>query len=291
MTTTNGSTSQHSVDSGLLSDKLRQAIICEIQRGWRYERATEAPIIHVAFLVEPALWFSEGDIIAIFDAVAISTGTVSWHLNRLRNDGFFIAKPGPDGVAAYKLEREMRHRLQNETRYQPLAQPDAEPEKQAVSHQLEQLESRLTDADEAEFLRETLVCLQCQAFRAAIVMGWNLAFDHVRGWIFRHHLVAFNAELTQRNRTRNQKYDAVQDKGEFPESERTVLEIARDSGILNKHHFTTLQNALNLRHRCASERVQSQRAYGSRPHCRAAEQHNSAAELTDSERNLTKARG
>lgn len=43
---------------------------------------------------------------------------------------------------------------------------------------------------------ETVSCIERAAFRAAIVMGWNLAYDYIRQWVFDSHLAEFNGSLT-----------------------------------------------------------------------------------------------
>ena len=70
------------------------------------------------------------------------------------------------------------------------------------------VETMLTDlpgkiADDAErlFLNETLTCYRHGAFRAAIVMAWNLAYDHIARWVLAdmQRLADFNAAIPKRN--------------------------------------------------------------------------------------------
>lgn len=60
---------------------------------------------------------------------------------------------------------------------------------------LADLPARLPSEVERVFLEEALRCLRSQAFRAAIVMAWNLAFDHLCHWIIKNHLTEFNARV------------------------------------------------------------------------------------------------
>ena len=46
-------------------------------------------------------------------------------------------------------------------------------------------------------LNETTLCLECGAYRAAAVMGWNLAYDYIRQWAFDKQLTAFNQGLAK----------------------------------------------------------------------------------------------
>jgi hypothetical protein len=79
--------------------------------------------------------------------------------------------------------------------------------------------------------QEAIRCLECKAFRAAIVTGWNMAYDYIRQWAFDLHLAAFNNRLTahyvQRNGT--PQYDPIADYRDFFDSqapgERIVLDV------------------------------------------------------------------
>jgi hypothetical protein len=58
----------------------------------------------------------------------------------------------------------------------------------------------VSDEGERRFLSEALVCYKHQAFRAAIVMTWNLAYDHMLGWIMAdpQRLSDFNTAMARR---------------------------------------------------------------------------------------------
>src|ERR1700730_6412085 len=90
---------------------------------------------------------------------------------------------------AYKLERAAR--LSLDAKY---GKPQSII---AVSQILAELPSKVPNQSESVFLRETLDCYKVRAYRAAIVMAWNLAFHHLLRWILsdRKPLVAFNTAL------------------------------------------------------------------------------------------------
>lgn len=69
-----------------------------------------------------------------------------------------------------------------------------------VSQMLADLPGKVTDAGERLFLTEALRCYQIQAFRAAIVMTWNVAYDHLLGWIMADakRLADFNAAIPKK---------------------------------------------------------------------------------------------
>jgi hypothetical protein len=52
-----------------------------------------------------------------------------------------------------------------------------------VSQLLRELPGKVSDEAERLFLSEALKCYKHEAFRAAIIMTWNLAFDHLLNWI------------------------------------------------------------------------------------------------------------
>lgn len=69
-----------------------------------------------------------------------------------------------------------------------------------VSQTLKALPGRISDQAEKLFLSEALTCYRNQAFRAAIVMTWNLAYDHLLNWILADtkRLADFNAAIVKR---------------------------------------------------------------------------------------------
>jgi hypothetical protein len=68
--------------------------------------------------------------------------------------------------------------------------------------------------------------LEAGANRAAVVTGWNLAYDVIRQWVFDNHLPAFNAALAKHvdQKSGNSVYKPITDYGLFfgesPESIR-----------------------------------------------------------------------
>lgn len=67
----------------------------------------------------------------------------------------------------------------------------------AVCQHLRDLSSRVSLSEIQQRLQaETIACIESGAYRAAVVMGWNLAYDYLRQWVFDNHLAPFNAALT-----------------------------------------------------------------------------------------------
>ena len=55
----------------------------------------------------------------------------------------------------------------------------------------------MSDEGERLFLSEAIKCYNVKAFRAAIIMAWNLAYDRLLHWIIadQQRLVAFNSRI------------------------------------------------------------------------------------------------
>ena len=61
-----------------------------------------------------------------------------------------------------------------------------------VTKLLSELPQRVPDLAERTFLDETLTCFRYAAFRAAIVMAWNLAYHHLCDFVLKNKLAEFN---------------------------------------------------------------------------------------------------
>jgi len=67
-----------------------------------------------------------------------------------------------------------------------------------VEKLLADLPGKIPDRAESDFLKEALICFHNAAFRAAIVMTWNLTFFHLCDYVLKHKLADFNAEYPKR---------------------------------------------------------------------------------------------
>jgi hypothetical protein len=67
----------------------------------------------------------------------------------------------------------------------------------AVSKMLTDLIGKLSDEAERHFLSEAIKCYHVRAARAATIMAWNLAYDHLLKWILADskRLADFNASI------------------------------------------------------------------------------------------------
>jgi hypothetical protein len=70
----------------------------------------------------------------------------------------------------------------------------------ALSKLLKELPGKISDDAEKFFLSEAITCYHSRAFRAAIVMAWNLTYDHLLNWILKDstRVAAFQTNIAAR---------------------------------------------------------------------------------------------
>ncbi|MHB1743956.1 MAG: hypothetical protein ACYCPO_01455 [Acidobacteriaceae bacterium] len=123
-----------------------------------------------------------------------------------------------------------------------------------VTKMLMDLPNKVPDVAEREFLDEALICYRNGAFRAAIVMTWNLAFDHLLSFILAHHLAAFNTQwplsyAKQHAKARVAAITSRDDFGELKESE--TLMICKSTAIITGDLYKVLDEKLGKRNTAA----------------------------------------
>jgi hypothetical protein len=112
---------------------------------------------------------------------------------------------------------------------------------------LTELLVRVAEPTQKAFLQETLVCFNHHAYRAAIVMIWNLVFSDVLDRIFMNHLQLFNSQVG----THGFK-NVIQKRSDFAEmKESQVIALARAAKILSKESMKVLDEKLNKRNTAA----------------------------------------
>jgi hypothetical protein len=124
-----------------------------------------------------------------------------------------------------------------------------------VEKLLADLPGKIPDRAESDFLSEALVCFQNGAFRAAIVMTWNLTFFHLCTYILNKKLADFNAEYPKR-------FPGIHKKAKAPTivhyedfasdlKESEVIEICRSANIITKDQFNALDRQISRRNSAA----------------------------------------
>lgn len=144
----------------------------------------------------------------------------------------------------YALERRVRDGF--EDRY------GKRPTTINVDKLLVDLPSKIPELAEQTFLDEAIRCFRVQAFRATIVMVWNLAYDHLCDHIFKDalRLQDFNTQLPKSYpRSRISCIKSKDDFGELKESE--VLQVVRSANLISNDLHKILIEKLSKRNSAA----------------------------------------
>jgi hypothetical protein len=115
------------------------------------------------------------------------------------------------------------------------------------------LPGRAADAADREFLEECLICFRHRAFRAAVVMAWNLAYDHLCVWVLKdaQRLAAFNAGFVTRY-PNEKKFTAITKRDDFTEwKESQVICACKTSGVISDSVNKILEEKLRRRNLAA----------------------------------------
>lgn len=185
--------------------------------------------------------FTPSDIRACFGSLSLESPNVNAFLDRMLN-----RRPREvlRDAKGYTLERRVRDELEGKYGQRAVTI--------RVDQLLAALPSKIPDLAERVFLDETIRCYGCKAFRATIVMAWNLAYDHLCGYILSDHtrLDAFNTQLPKSfPKARISIVRVRDDFGELKESE--VLQVLRSSNIISNDLNILLKEKLGKRNTAA----------------------------------------
>ena len=98
--------------------------------------------------------------------------------------------------------------------------------------------------EEQVYLNETIICFENKAFRAAVVMAWNLAYDHLCRYILDDQ-----TRLSEFNKHAKSPVKVQADFSAFKES--LVLQWCRAANIIEKHPMQLLEHGLTRRNMAA----------------------------------------
>jgi hypothetical protein len=122
-----------------------------------------------------------------------------------------------------------------------------------VSQQLRQLPTSLTlTQTQTDLVNETVTCIECGAYRAGAVIGWNLAYDVIRQWVFDKHLEPFNAAFTTFYVSKDGKpqYEPIVDYSDFfsgKPGERTMIDTCFHASLFGERIRDNLRFYLRRR--------------------------------------------
>lgn len=115
-----------------------------------------------------------------------------------------------------------------------------------VDRLLAELPSRISITNEREYLEEALLCFRHGAFRATIVMVWNLAYGHLCNVILKGHLAIFNGQLLKSfPKADISEIKKVENFQELKETQ--VLQVCKSSGIISSSLHKVMKEKLDRR--------------------------------------------
>lgn len=121
------------------------------------------------------------------------------------------------------------------------------PFKAKVSQDLRQLLDHVKNPIENEFFKEAINCFEISAYRASIVMVWNLTLDHLYEYVLKNELANFNAALAK-NTDKKVKITSVSSKDDFSDiPEGKLLEFLRSANIISNDVRKILDIKLGIR--------------------------------------------
>lgn len=121
----------------------------------------------------------------------------------------------------------------------------------AVAKALTDLPAKVPDLAEREFLSETLNCYRARAYRATVVMAWNLTYSHLVSWVFADsgRLSSLNSGIHTKYPKKNITLIKREDTDELKESE--LIETARTGNLIDKNTAQILREKLGRRNMAA----------------------------------------
>ncbi len=144
------------------------------------------------------------------------------------------------------------YRLENKRREEIAKLLDATPDVQ-TSCALDKLEAQIAGGPKRDFLHETIKCFSVRAYRATVVMCWNLAAHHLQEYVLASQLrlAAFNAALGKNtdSRVKIKTVNQLDDFTEMPESK--FLLFCREAKIITSSLFKKLEGRLDERNAAA----------------------------------------
>ena len=161
-----------------------------------------------------------------------------------------IAKKPPEMLkknkSGYRLEKRVRDDLDRKYAQRPITVE--------VANLLRALPSQLPDMSERTYLDEALKCFSIGAFRAAIVMTWNLAYYHLLDFILKNRLADFNTRwpvVFQGHHSKGAKAIARMDDFGDMLKESEVIKVARSASIVSHDVAKILEDKLGRRNSAA----------------------------------------
>jgi hypothetical protein len=118
-----------------------------------------------------------------------------------------------------------------------------------VEKLLVDLPARLPSSVQKMYLEEAVTCFRAKAFRAAVVMTWNVAYDHLVETIATKHLSAFNSHAPAAGVG---KVKLIANRLDFQRwQESDVIKVANTAAIITKEVAKVFAEKLGKRNSAA----------------------------------------
>jgi len=202
-----------------------------------------AKVLHFAWYLHayrkiPA--FATGDVRKCFEELRLVPPNVSLHLRRMTEAKLpnLIKSKGK-----YKLHR--RDMTYLEGIY------GSHPTTIAATKLLTDLPAMVPNLSERAFLEEAINCYKVKAYRAAIVMTWNLTYNHLIHWIFNDpaRVAALNVAIPKRILKNPPLAKAPQDLEALKEFD--VVELCGSAALISSNVAKILKEKLTKRNMAA----------------------------------------
>lgn len=176
------------------------------------------------------------DLAACFDSLHLAEpGNLHRAVQALAEQGDLLKSH-----TGYRLSKPVRDRLANKHGSRPITVQ--------VHALLAALPEKLLVDTQREYLDEALRCFRAGAWRGAIIMAWNLAFDHLCQVIV-SRLDEFNRAFPLAYPKSSEVIVSRTDLQEIKES--TAIRVCRTAGILDKTQAKCLERHLEVRNDAA----------------------------------------
>jgi hypothetical protein len=183
---------------------------------------------------------SNADVRACFTDLHLADPNVATYVGRMITQGDFVK-----AVGGVKLARAIRTLLDQEHGvHQSVVQ---------VSKLLGELPGKVPDLAEKNFLAEAIKCYRVEAYRACVVMTWNLSYSHLLHWVLKdaRRLSDFNAAIGKRYPKKPTITIATYDEFLDQLKESEVIEICSSAGLISGNVARLLREKLGKRNTAA----------------------------------------
>jgi hypothetical protein len=180
-----------------------------------------------------------GDITDLYKKLHINPPNVSQYLGYQTN-----------GKVKYFLRDKRGFRLEGRTRTALQSSLKIGDPLTPLKSVLTDLLAHVSEPSEKLYLEEALRCYSVGAFRAAVVMVWNLAYSHLSCWILEPTRTArFNSAVVVKYPKNTNFITDLDSFGSFKEFE--VIEIAQTAKLIDKNRAEILKDKLRKRNMAA----------------------------------------